>query len=101
MHIHLGLSKALRGQDVRESEKRGSPQKRSHFLTKDKKILRHHVEEPAKLYYRQKKMHDNKQARKESILVSYILEIISDSCLHPSNKCIWRKKVFVQHFVDS
>ncbi len=27
MHIHLGLSEALRGQDVRESEERGSPQK--------------------------------------------------------------------------
>jgi hypothetical protein len=36
------------------------------LLTKDKEILRHHVEEPAKLNYKQKKEYDNKQGgRKE------------------------------------
>jgi hypothetical protein len=66
MHIHLGLSKA-QGAKMQGNLKRGEAHKKgSHLLTKDKEILRHHVEEPAKLYYRQKKMHDNKQGRKEA-----------------------------------
>jgi hypothetical protein len=73
MHSHLGLSKALRGQDVRESEERGSPQKKIPLANKrqrDPKTSCRRTE----LYDGQKKMHDNKQGRKEgtnqSILVS-------------------------------
>jgi hypothetical protein len=67
MHIHLGLFEALRGQDVRESEERGSPQKMIPLANKRQRDPKTSCRRTCQaLLQTKKKMYDNKQGgRKE------------------------------------